>query len=198
MTLKNRDANEAAYLSGGMAEWFKAAVLKTVERKLRGFESYSLRHDNPANPGEMAESAEGARLLSECGGKLPPRVRIPLSPPANTSPGSPPTWRAIVFWAAGSNRGIDAFIPGIPSGRWPYAINISNPEIVPHCRKRPVCGRNSFNRSRSERHRYPHGRNRNAHSSRRRPVSSPDRLAAVCGCHNRGDGYRWRAPTCES
>ena len=32
-------------------------------------------------PGEMAESAEGARLLSECGGKLPPRVRIPLSPP---------------------------------------------------------------------------------------------------------------------
>jgi hypothetical protein len=29
--------------SGGMAEWFKAAVLKTVERKLRGFESYSLR-----------------------------------------------------------------------------------------------------------------------------------------------------------
>ena len=27
-----------------MAEWFKAAVLKTVERKFRGFESYSLRH----------------------------------------------------------------------------------------------------------------------------------------------------------
>ena len=27
-----------------MAEWFKAAVLKTVERKLRGFESLSLRH----------------------------------------------------------------------------------------------------------------------------------------------------------
>ncbi len=26
-----------------MAEWFKAAVLKTAERKLRGFESYSLR-----------------------------------------------------------------------------------------------------------------------------------------------------------
>jgi hypothetical protein len=33
------------------------------------------------NQGEMAELAEGARLLSECGGKLPPRVRIPLSPP---------------------------------------------------------------------------------------------------------------------
>ncbi len=27
-----------------MAEWLKAAVLKTVERKFRGFESYSLRH----------------------------------------------------------------------------------------------------------------------------------------------------------
>ena len=65
---------------GGMAEWFKAAVLKTVERKLRGFESYSLRQKS-SSTGEMAESAEGARLLSECGGKLPPRVRIPLSPP---------------------------------------------------------------------------------------------------------------------
>jgi hypothetical protein len=28
-----------------MAEWFKAAVLKTVERKFRGFESYSLRQN---------------------------------------------------------------------------------------------------------------------------------------------------------
>ena len=63
-----------------MAERFKAAVLKTVERKLRGFESYSLRHDNRFI-GEMAESAEGARLLSECGAKVPPRVRIPVSPP---------------------------------------------------------------------------------------------------------------------
>jgi hypothetical protein len=35
-----------------MAEWFKAAVLKTVERKLRGFESYSLRQ---RRHGEMAE-----------------------------------------------------------------------------------------------------------------------------------------------
>lgn len=33
-------------VDGGMAEWLKAAVLKTVERKLRGFESYSLRHKN--------------------------------------------------------------------------------------------------------------------------------------------------------
>jgi hypothetical protein len=31
---------------GGMAEWLKAAVLKTVERKFRGFESYSLRQDD--------------------------------------------------------------------------------------------------------------------------------------------------------
>ena len=46
MTLKVRNGNEAEYLGGGMAEWFKAAVLKTVERKLRGFESYSLRHKN--------------------------------------------------------------------------------------------------------------------------------------------------------
>ena len=29
---------------GGMAEWSKAAVLKTVNRKVRGFESCSLRH----------------------------------------------------------------------------------------------------------------------------------------------------------
>ena len=28
---------------GEVAEWFKAAVLKTVERKFRGFESYPLR-----------------------------------------------------------------------------------------------------------------------------------------------------------
>ena len=35
--------------NGGMAEWFKAAVLKTVERKFRGFESYSLRHRKSQN-----------------------------------------------------------------------------------------------------------------------------------------------------
>ena len=52
---------------GGMAEWFKAAVLKTVVpfARNRGFESYSLRHHRIVH-GEMAESAEGARLLSEC------------------------------------------------------------------------------------------------------------------------------------
>ena len=30
---------------GGVAEWLKAAVLKTVVRKYRGFESYLLRHN---------------------------------------------------------------------------------------------------------------------------------------------------------
>jgi hypothetical protein len=29
-----------------MAEWFKALVLKTRDRKVRGFESYSLRQIN--------------------------------------------------------------------------------------------------------------------------------------------------------
>ncbi len=33
-----------AFSYGGMAERFKAAVLKTVDRKVRGFESLSLRH----------------------------------------------------------------------------------------------------------------------------------------------------------
>ena len=34
----------ASMEQGGVAEWLKAAVLKTVVRKYRGFESYSLRH----------------------------------------------------------------------------------------------------------------------------------------------------------
>ena len=67
---------------GGMAEWFKAAVLKTVVRKYRGFESYSLRHENTQNASRRDDRvADGARLLSECGGYTPPRVQIPLSPP---------------------------------------------------------------------------------------------------------------------
>ena len=65
-----------------MAEWLKAAVLKTVDGNVRGFESYFLRHFF-IGKGEMAESAEGARLLSECTPKSVPRVRIPLSPPLN-------------------------------------------------------------------------------------------------------------------
>src|SRR5262249_48814025 len=43
---------------GGMAEWFKATLLKTVERKLRGFESYSLRQSWSGG-----RVAEGSRLL---------------------------------------------------------------------------------------------------------------------------------------
>ena len=73
------------HLIGGMAEWFKAAVLKTVERKFRGFESYSLRHIT-ISLGEVTELADGARLLSECGGYTPPRVRIPPSPPYTVHP----------------------------------------------------------------------------------------------------------------
>ncbi len=37
-----------------MAEWFKAAVLKTVVRKYRGFESYFLRQ-NSFEYGEVTE-----------------------------------------------------------------------------------------------------------------------------------------------
>ena len=51
---------------GGMAEWFKAAVLKTVVRKYRGFESYFLRQKFNVRRGDR--EADGARLLSECGG----------------------------------------------------------------------------------------------------------------------------------
>ena len=86
-----------------MAEWSKAAVLKTVE----GHTSVGSNPTPSANfgsfvewlkmivaliltiqpinhstiHGEMAELAEGARLLSECVAKVAPRVRIPVSPP---------------------------------------------------------------------------------------------------------------------
>ncbi len=50
-----------------MAEWFKAAVLKTAARECRGFESLLLRCLRfVLLGGEMAELVEGARLLSEC------------------------------------------------------------------------------------------------------------------------------------
>tara|TARA_B100000029_G_scaffold449680_1_gene473071 strand:+ start:1346 stop:1645 length:300 start_codon:yes stop_codon:yes gene_type:complete len=56
---------------GGVAEWSKAAVLKTVR-------VYALVGSNPTSSatvsrynGEMAELAEGARLLSEYGNKTP-------------------------------------------------------------------------------------------------------------------------------
>ena len=82
---------------GGMAEWLKAAVLKTVE----GNTSVGSNPTPSANKiasqfyikkfcknffGEMAELAEGARLLSEYGAKVPSRVRIPLSPPHAIKP----------------------------------------------------------------------------------------------------------------
>jgi hypothetical protein len=40
------------YWDGGMAEWLKAAVLKTANRKVRGFESYSLRQNVQPNYSE--------------------------------------------------------------------------------------------------------------------------------------------------
>ena len=46
--------------------------------------------------GEMAELAEGARLLSECGVKAPPRVRIPLSPPSKPQKHEKLIFRAFV------------------------------------------------------------------------------------------------------
>ena len=93
MTISDRNGkNISSYENGGMAEWSKAAVLKTVE----GNTSVGSNPTPSANKiasqfyikkfwgiffGEMAELAEGARLLSEYGAKVPSRVRIPLSPP---------------------------------------------------------------------------------------------------------------------
>ncbi len=63
-------------LCGGVAEWLKAAVLKTVERKFRGFESYLLRHLYFTRPHLVSyptpinrrgvRAVEGARLESVC------------------------------------------------------------------------------------------------------------------------------------
>ena len=50
-------------MHGGMAEWFKAAVLKTVE--LHGSVGSNPTPSAIYRFGEMAELAEGARLLSE-------------------------------------------------------------------------------------------------------------------------------------
>ena len=81
-----------------MSEWLKEAVLKTVVP--RGTVGSNPTPSATVQPvgrfiqvtgstgkiqqpknGEMAELAEGARLLSECRVKALPRVRIPLSPP---------------------------------------------------------------------------------------------------------------------
>jgi hypothetical protein len=45
-----------------MAERFKAAVLKTVERKLRGFESLSLRHKINNSSELMDQSSEKQKI----------------------------------------------------------------------------------------------------------------------------------------
>jgi hypothetical protein len=66
-----------------MAEWFKATVLKTVERKLRGFESYSLRQ---YRFGVVAELAEGGGLLNRYTGKTVSEVRILSTPPSYSGP----------------------------------------------------------------------------------------------------------------
>jgi hypothetical protein len=98
-----------------MAEWSKAAVLKTVE----GNTSVGSNPTPSASKiapqfyikkfcknffGEMAELAEGARLLSECGGKLPPRVRIPLSPPQTMIEVNLRFLRLTFFHAASNSR----------------------------------------------------------------------------------------------
>ncbi len=48
---------------GGVAEWLKAAVLKTVRRKPRGFESYPLRQQDRVEGGasRVWEKAKGTR-----------------------------------------------------------------------------------------------------------------------------------------
>ena len=49
-------------MPGGVAEWLKAAVLKTAERKLRGFESLLLRNSR--------ESADN-RIVCHASGRWP-------------------------------------------------------------------------------------------------------------------------------
>ena len=62
---------------GEMPERSKGAVLKTAERKFRGFESLSLRQ-GVYRRGDR--EAEGDRLLSDLAPKSATRVRIPPSP----------------------------------------------------------------------------------------------------------------------
>ena len=66
---------------GGVAEWLKAAVLKTVECQ-------SSVGSNPTSSARFKRRngrvAEGARLLSEYRGKTLSRVRISLSPPISS------------------------------------------------------------------------------------------------------------------
>jgi hypothetical protein len=105
-----------------MAERFKAAVLKTADSNGSGSSNLSPsarkkrvccfleKHRQTENlepkTGTVLvrrddREAEGARLLSECGEKSPPRVRIPLSPPyllaaEATRPGKAPSLQVLL------------------------------------------------------------------------------------------------------
>jgi hypothetical protein len=48
--------------SGGVAEWFKAAVLKTAERKFRGFESLLLLLLSPIDKRIVVNASGGSRV----------------------------------------------------------------------------------------------------------------------------------------
>ena len=56
-------------LAGGMAERFKAAVLKIVDRKVRGFESLSLRHPVWPIAALQRRVRFSARLAGFCRGR---------------------------------------------------------------------------------------------------------------------------------
>lgn len=62
-----------------MAEWSMAAVLKTVDRKVRGFESCSLRQFLCTERWLSGRKRSPAKRLYALKGV--PRVQIPLSPP---------------------------------------------------------------------------------------------------------------------
>ena len=91
-----------------MAERFKAAVLKTVERKLRGFESLSLRHIlknasalivhqyKSGSNRRGGRAAEGSCLLSSCGG--------------NSTPGSNPGLSASLYPGRETFKGTSGYI----------------------------------------------------------------------------------------
>jgi hypothetical protein len=70
---------------GGVAEWSKATVLKTVEGatppRVRIPPPPQLSKIEEVTPGEVAELVEGDGLLNRCTAvKAVPRVRIPPSP----------------------------------------------------------------------------------------------------------------------
>ena len=66
-----------------MAERLKAAVLKTAGRRRPAGSNPAPSASLGSLYGEVAEPAEGNRLLSGCTGKTVPRVRIPPSPPSS-------------------------------------------------------------------------------------------------------------------